>query len=690
MKRRSGGICVLLFILASLATAQQPKPYRLPSVDLKQRVIWGSEATTPEGLKLKFGGLDQAATLGTPTTEILIDGTPVDAHFDDRLLKLENVATAVSEINGLQMIFRKTYFNAKLNSDPAPLFDIVSRAVGVVGNATESAIKSLDGNGKSGTGDYTDMQLKRASAMLVEAAKLLPKPNNEVSGEAIRKLQVARELAERADDCLRTQPPPRALSPLVYDPHTQLFVVFGGDHLDHLTNDLWIFDAKTKEWQARYPEKSPPPRANHKWEVLPGGKLKLTGGYTYFSNTDYMGGQYIDINDGAWIYDIAANKWTGTGKMLESATRTYRTGPFHPDFFTQGEKPDAAAFQKKLAELPANTWVATKPLHKPELNRDWGTAVLTPDNDLMLRWSGGHCAHCGTDVLQYHLRTNRWELTAPVEFPLGQLYTNTEYPAGVSFNGGAWITGHTYQSYACDPKTGHMWFVGQRKQAFRYLLWAAQWQTTGFDKPKGMNYDSCFYTLTLCTIPSGIACWTNEGRMFHLPAGKTEWTEWKLTGDKLPGSQVDNSTLAYDAKRDRLVFFRKEYGDDKRYDGVLHSLDLKSKAVTKLTPDNAAAASKISYLCQIRYDAVNDLLLCGCTLPPDESGLRRTPAYDPAKNQWVSLKITGDDPSGPKGRNVSLGMQYDDKRKLFLATDTHCEVYVLRLDAAQADVQALK
>ena len=129
-----------------------------------------------------------------------------------------------------------------------------------------------------------------------------------------------------------------------------------------------------------------------------------------------MGGQYKDLNDGEWIYDIAANIWKGKEKGVESPQRVYRTGPFQPSYFMQEPHPDRDAFSKWLDELPVNTWKMTKPPHLPQMNRDWGTAVLDPDHDVILRWSGGHSAHGGTDVLHFHLATNRWELPFPVSF----------------------------------------------------------------------------------------------------------------------------------------------------------------------------------------------------------------------------------------------------------------------------------
>ena len=125
------------------------------------------------------------------------------------------------------------------------------------------------------------------------------------------------------------------------------------------------------------------------------------------------------------------------------------------------------------------------------------------------------------------------------------------------------------------------------------------------------------------------------------------------------------------------------------FDGRLFAVEWKTKAVSTLAPSNKESASAVPYLCQLRYDGENDLLLVGGTLPPVD-GLRRTPAYDCARDQWVSLKITGDDPSGKSGRNVSLGLMYDAKCKLFWAVDTNSNVFVLRLDPKTADMQPMK
>jgi hypothetical protein len=334
--------------------------------------------------------------------------------------------------------------------------------------------------------------------------------------------------------------------------------------------------------------------------------------------------------------------------------------------------------------------VKTNPPKLPKLNRDWGTAVLDPDRGLILRWAGGHSAHGGTDVLQYHTLTNRWELTFPVEFPLGQLYSNTEYPQGVNFNRRPWVSPHTYQSYAYDPIGRKMVFVGKLAVTHLWDSEIGDWLPERKDKPKGMSYGDGFYTLTCCATPTGVYCWTQRGELYRYDSPSGDWNKVELSGDKLAGSSVDNSTVVHDARRNRLLFLRKEYGDKTPYDGRMQAVDLATRVVRSIAPENAAAAVAVPYLCQIRYDSTNDLLLVGGTLPPDESGVRRTPAYDLRDDRWVSLKIGGDDPSGKRGRNVSLGLMYDAPRKLFWAVDAASEVYVLRPDVKAAEPAALR
>lgn len=650
-----------LMLVVAAAVLVQEKRYRLPSTDLKQQVIWGSTAGAPDGFELAFGGEDQKADDGNPHTRIREGGDWKAIHSELR---------AGNPLQGLHD--RAVVAGRELKRWIAKVrtYHFEAREVGGKPDAPARLLAEME-RAPVGLDGYGQRQLRLAKQ------------------EVARALEGSWLALSKAAEFLDAEPAPRALSPIAYDPKTKLFVLFGGDHLDYLTNDTWVFDPAKRRWFQRHPESAPPPRANHKLAAAGEGKITLSGGYAYTSNTDYCGGQYRDHADGEWVYDIEADAWTGAGKAAPSGLRTYRTGRLHPDHYLEGPKPDRDATSRWQAELPPNLWSPAKPPQLPALNRDWGSAVLDPDRDLILRWSGGHSAHGGTDVLQYHLATNRWELTMPVEFPLGQLYSNTEYPEGVNFNGRPWVTGHTYQSYGYDPNLKKMLFVGQREPCHIYDPDLGDW-TGRLAKPKGMAYGSCFYTLTLTPTPAGLVCWTHSGTLFQFDAAKREWVERPVTGGKLPASVVDNSTVVHDTKRDRLLFWRKPYGDKTVYDGEIHAVDLKTWSVSALAPGGKQAAAAVPYLCQIRYDIGSDLFLVGGTLPPGPDGFRRTPAYDPSGNRWISLRIGGDDPSGPRGRNVSLGLMYDATRKLFWAVDTNSRVHALRLDPKSADVQPLE
>ena len=108
-------------------------------------------------------------------------------------------------------------------------------------------------------------------------------------------------------EALDAEPPARFLSPLIYDAKTKLFVLFGGDHGDYLTNDTWIFDPARRKWEQRHAQASPAPRGNHILKAGSDGLVTMSGGHAYTSSTSYCGAQYRALIDGDWTYDIAAN-----------------------------------------------------------------------------------------------------------------------------------------------------------------------------------------------------------------------------------------------------------------------------------------------------------------------------------------------------------------------------------------------
>ena len=686
------------------------RPYRLSSVDLKRRVIWGAEYRLADGAGLAFGGQDQDAEDGRPHTRILVNGewqsighqlranNPLQAfHQESRHLR--------DQAKSLLARLRSTYFKGLSPSDESRW--IAQEALGERTRLVDSVKSFASKLPRSAKDDYVRDQIRHAGEHLKRAAMLTPTLDGSIDAAALTAMLQMQIQLELAAEALDAEPPARAMNcgaarlpkrqlgatgkTLVYDATTNLYVIFGGDHLDYLTNDTWVFDPSKRRWMQRHPDGAPTPRANHRLAAMGDGTIRMTGGYTYTSSTDYLGGQYIDLDDGEWIYDIHKNEWRG-GKLVASDTRIYRSGPFHPAFYTQGSKPDAASFEAFLKTIPTNEWVATNPPHLPRLNRDWGTARIDPARDMILRWSGGHSAHGGTDVLHYHFSTNRWELPFPVEFPLGQLYTNTSYPNGFNFNLRPWMTGHTYQNYDYDPVSKLMIKAGRPRHFYVYDPDRADWISRG-SKPSAMQYNSCFYTLTLASTPHGVMCWDKHGRVHRYEHGSGGWVELKLKGDRLPGAYVDNSSMVYDSSRDRLLVVNTP-GYGKPYNGEVWSVNLKTNLVKGLSPTGRQFADRFANVDKSCYDAAHDLLLMGTHLKGTGA---HTPmsAYDCVNNRWITLNIRYKTEirlnrvrrKFPNER--SDGMMYDPRRRLIWGTDTNSQVYVLRLDMKQVHKKPL-
>ena len=448
----------------------------------------------------------------------------------------------------------------------------------------------------------------------------------------------------------------------------------------------------------RHPKTAPNPRLNHHLKAAGDGKISLNDGATYSAIHDLAWVQYKDINDGEWIYNIETDTWSGKDGIA-SDSRTYRPETFLPEYYLEESAPNAITQEAFLKNIPVNTWVDLKPSKLPPGNRTWGTIALDTDRDMLLRWSGGHSAYCGTEVVQYHLSTNKWEMPFPAENPMGETCSEGAGTSGVNFNLRPSMTGHTYHSYGYDAISKKMLSVGRghiygrkpEEQDLTYHVYdpeIADWSYRG-PKPKEMFYAESYYTLIVCGTPQGTYVWTKDGNVLKYNADKKEWVAVTLTGIPMPGSSCDGASLQYDSKRNRLIAIRT-VGWNTKFEGEVYEIDLKTMAVRSLNPTGKKALSGMTFVREAAYDSQNDIFLVAASIAPEGATPLQIPFYDCEKNKWMGITIEGKDLYGKLGIDVGLGLVYDNKRKLYWAVNARSEIVALRLDIKTAKITELQ
>ena len=674
--------------------AVRGKPYTVPATKWEQRpVLWGWTCELPDGSGLAFGGIHQTADDGNPHTSVkqagewkpivedLRKANPLQKHFstsrDLRNACKDTLAKA-----------RNIFFEGKTADEEAKLVKAevdpaIEKLAADLGKFV-SELKAL-----TGLGEYEAGQVAFALKHLDAAAGQIKPFSGQVSPEqmaTMRRGQIELEIAAEAFDA---EPPPRALSHIAFDRKTKLFVIFAGDHMDYLTNDLWVFDPAKQRWFQRHPESAPEPRGDHHFDGLGDGRVAMFGGYLY-----EPGKGYLNVGPDRWIYDVEKNAWSADGhqeKTYPADTRSARYWPpAGPESFMKGPRPDAAANEAKLKAVPVNTWVKLKtPIALG--GRDWATGVFDTDRDMLYVYAGGHASYPGNDVARYHLATDRWEISDPVELPLGCAGTNEQYPSGFDFNLRPWCKKHVWNSQAYDAGLKKMVMNGvndQKIDPYFYLYDPdkADW-VSRHRNPAGMGNDS--YGTQLRYTKHGMLDWFGD-KAWLLDAKTLEWKKLAVQG-KMPGTAVDSCGMVYDPKRDRMLFVTLG-GYAKPYDGQIHALDLATCAVATLNPEGMDDSKSWQlFLREAVYHPDSDMFIWpqlytkGKTTYPNFF-----PAYDAAKNRWVLVKLA----VGPEVRlpGVSGFIGYDAKRGLIWMGDTGYGggASVLRFDAGKAEITPLK
>ena len=556
------------------------------------------------------------------------------------------------------------------------------------------------------------------------------------------------------------QPPPRALAPMAYDPGTKKIVLFGGDRLDQLWADTWVYDCTTRKWEERKPALSPSPRYGHALLYLPKArKIVLLGGKTYTSSTSYFATLYKPLPFECWTYDVAGNKWSlvkawpkgtgpamsrhrgngvdsaqvaavndedvvlwiGTGTKKKSphsswlcrldvsatdaagtarlgvkpGTLEYRTGSFDPEWYTKDvPPPDPAAAAAVLKNLVPNTWTSLQCPRWPE-NRQgggWSTVAFDTDRDQILHMGGGHSSYFGNDMAHYDIKTGRWSIACRPMFALHYNY-DLNGPGLWAFNGAPWGN-HNYHAYAYDPTIKRVAYI-KGSMTLLYDPVTRTWPHA--EKFSKLPFFTSKYVNYLVSTPKGVICWTptrqgsKETGLWRLENGKV-WEEMKTSGDALPMTVCDGSTITFDSKRDCL-WFTTSVGPC----GQVWSADLKTGAVRKLDPTGLKAIIGKRFARESAYLPKGDLVMFGFLLE-GEGGLV-VPFYDCGKNRWLAAKMPGAEfmNGGKKakpGSSVDLGLVYDPERDLVWST--LCELRrsgrlrVVKVDAVTLEATPLK
>ena len=540
---------------------------------------------------------------------------------------------------------------------------------------------------------------------------------------------------------LGVQPPARANSALVYDPVNAKVVLFGGDQLNRLVADTWVFDGN--KWEERKPAVGPSPRAGHALNWLPKArKVLLLGGYGYTSTTDYYGDLSRGLPLEAWTYDVAADRWdlvqrlelgkkgappagpTSPGKFFLQAavdaddgvavldanrelwtwgpaafaadpagTATFgakpgavarRGGSYDPAWYAEGLPPsDPAKVEAELAAIPANRWVRRNPPRQPKHNSDWGSAIYAADTDQIIRFSGGHAAYSGTAPHVYDIGTDRWSIPFAPEIPVEFSYVNDGVPGEWSFGGNPWMTGHTYKSLGYDPNLKGMVF-GPHANSYLFDPRVGRWSRFESANP----YQCSFYTVTLIPTPKGLVAWANggggkAGPFWRLDPAAKAWVPLPVKGKPF-GPICDNAGMAYDARRDRLLAFAWKG----KTDTMMFAYDL---STGQASPIEAAGAAKVQDAHRAS-NAKGHFEFRESVYVPDMDAVMNGATglfYDCARNAWLKAVIPSDAPDLTRHPSYNLGVMFDAKRKLVWAVDTNFNLFVLRLDPATLTLEAL-
>lgn len=469
---------------------------------------------------------------------------------------------------------------------------------------------------------------------------------------------------DEAAGCLAASPEPRMNASAVYDAASKSIVLFGGTHLDYMTNDTWIYDCTAKTWRQVWSATAPCPRSEAKFATTQGNAtLRLSGGVVPLNKIVQLQGT-MPAPAGEWTFDVAAARWSGPDSgpgAAPAGSRAYRSDSVqahNPCWYDAAARGDRKATADWIAALKPNTWTEVPIQPAPSPPRDWGTAAFDPDRDQIYRWTGGHEADPSTIMNTYHPAINRWSI--PYVAEIG--------PKGMTFNGRPDCCNHTYLHYAYD-------FVSKR-------LICTSLGGTGVYNPDIRDFECSVdqpfnrHVYETCTAGTsrGVVLWGQGGQTWLFDYPTKAWVPFKTIG-KAPAPVTDASALCYDAKRDALWLTTfAAYG---KPSGNIWRCDVKTGLIEVMNPANADTIGKaMRPIRESVYLPTADLVLFNTFVDG------RQTAYDPESNRWVTLNIGA---INRRQGTVSDTLTWDARRGVVWNLSSYRTIYVLTLDPTRLE-----
>ncbi len=427
-----------------------------------------------------------------------------------------------------------------------------------------------------------EVAVQRLASAAAAVRAVGPRLGGDITPALIAEVRNAREIFERVADALSPLPPGRARSQIALDEKNEKIVLFGGDGLDRVLSDLWVYDCRTRTWEQRFPEVSPEPRAGHILAWLPKSeRIVLAGGYSRTGLTQ-------DI----WAYDVAANRWTllmqadpaqyqgpsvnartvqvgavnqddvlvclhgndvWAAKIDPAATidipeektvepGTYVFNPMSPATWEEAAEPDPDGMRRFIEDLPANQWTAFSfPMYAPGARNRWGTSAYDTDRHQFLFWGGGHATSKENDVAHFSIRGGFWTIGYNPDDPIERVYASQ--PTTLSFNDRPHVPMHAYKAYCYDPTVRMMIYP-----PFAYDPLARDWMPE--HRYPGLQWRGVMHSLVEST-PRGTVVYSNRG-LYRLDAEAGEWKQLPWDGPQIRRIWCDGSAMCYDSKRDAL------------------------------------------------------------------------------------------------------------------------------------------